>query len=146
MKDIIIPSEITHLDLILEKCKYRMRGNHYAIGEWEALAKSISGSNTTNPNFEAYVTALTDEGYIIEARKNEGSGDGCIATIKGLLFEGFESNFRSTISEKERLLKLEEGEMAHRKWMFFLTLILCVGTTIAAVYYWIEVWHFFHPQ
>lgn len=108
MNELEIPKAVKDLDKILDKCRWRM-SNHYSVGEWEKFAGEISGSDSHNPLWDAYIVELIDAKLIKTARRNEGAGDGYIITAKGLMFEGFEAQFRRR--HKEQTLVDQQAEI-----------------------------------
>ena len=72
------------------------------------------------------------------------------ATFEGKVFNdlnGYAGNSIRRNAENIRLDKIEKNQRVHRVWMTWLTAILAVGTTLAAIYYCVELYwnhHWFH--
>ena len=67
------------------------------------------------------------------------------STFDGRLFAadgGYQGKINRQNAENTRLAKLEQSQKDYQIWMTWLTAILAVGTTIAALYYCVDLyWH-----
>ena len=96
---------------------------------------------------------LIKDGYLrCETRnifKQIGSGAAKVdetfyyTTFEGEVFEitgGYQGKSNRQNAENIRLDKIEKNQSLHRLWMTWLTAILAVGTTLAAIYYCVELY------
>lgn len=98
--------------------------------------------------FSEIISKLIEDGYITELRKaNEGQDVTTYhVTFKGQIFEGYESQQKLLNEQKARLADLENRSREFQdettnnaKRLNVLTVILALGTSIAAIYYLLEI-------
>lgn len=58
---------------------------------------------------------------------------------------GYRQMYLDRVSERQRILTLENAQKYTDEKIVWLTRIIAVGTTIAAYYYSIEIWKFYNP-
>jgi hypothetical protein len=91
------------------------------------------GYNVSGVEIKRYIDQLLDDKYIMSV--GEGEHLMYIIRIEGLLFDGYEQQIISRISENERLEKLESDQMAIQTNMQTLTFWIALGAIVAAAYY-----------
>lgn len=84
------------------------------------------------------IKRLVKDGYIVEQKRPNEQNVYSI-TFDGLIFEGYVHENASIRKEQERLRTLENHQLELSKRMNFLTSVMAVGTTVAAIYYLIEI-------
>ncbi|SDP55414.1 hypothetical protein SAMN05428975_1776 [Mucilaginibacter sp. OK268] len=102
------------------------------------------GFEVSNVEIERYLDQLIDDGYIMLTADDAGTRI-YIIKIKGLLFDGYEQQILSRISENTRLETLENSQRANQTLTTWLTVLIAFGTLLAAVYYSIEICNRFSP-
>ena len=62
---------------------------------------------------------------------------------------GYAEQLRNQNSHDARMESLEDSAKANRQWMLWLTVLVALGTTVAASYYLLEIlnhWYFVYPR
>lgn len=81
---------------------------------------------------------LVNDGYISE-KITPGIQPIYNVSFEGLVFEGYVHENEANQKEQERLRILENRQLALSRRMNVLTLVVAIGTTVAAVYYLLEI-------
>jgi len=93
---------------------------------------------------------------IISKLKKDGFVESPMGTTHEITFEGnlshllggYEKQYRDKNLAAElqyRVYRIQKTQTAIQTWIAVLTLLLALGTSVAALYYGIEVWKFYHP-
>jgi hypothetical protein len=82
--------------------------------------------------FDEIIKKLKEDGYITEKNIPEAQPVYNM-TFKGLLFNGYNQEYKET-------QKLQQNVASLSSRTFWLTVVIALGTLIAAIYYLIEIW------
>ncbi|MFA6057878.1 MAG: hypothetical protein WC756_06755 [Taibaiella sp.] len=150
---------LQQIDLVFHFIKKTIGGSTKSFDIWE----EVSGSEkiTDKDIFDGIINRLIADGLISKTFGTE-EGDFYAPTFNGLLFDGYAMERERSEQEKRRTDLLEKELSFHRsmnlkfsrsmnrlqKRVVCWTVILGVGTSIAAVYYLLEILKFFlcHPK
>ena len=88
--------------------------------------------------FEEILQRLIDDGYIKEIL-NSGTQPTYHLTFNGRIFEGYSNTNKSLNEERKWIKKLQVLTLENSKKLNTLTWIIAIGTTISAIYYFIEI-------
>lgn len=114
---------------------------------WNFLVSKTPELEINKTMYDEIIRKLVEDGYVREELA-AGSPPTYHLTFNGLSFKGYEEEVNTQNAEKTRLGNLEsENQLFQREGlnnarrMNLLTLILAIGTGIAAVYYILEILH-----
>jgi hypothetical protein len=67
-----------------------------------------------------------------------------LSTLEGRVFIGYGKENALKEDESEKLDKLESAQTENRTNMENLTIVIAFGTAVAAIYYSLQIWEYFH--
>lgn len=109
---------------------------------WQNLKAQNEGFDLTEGTLRLIMNKLVKDAYVFFEQHD--STKVYKITIEGLIFQklgGYEQKLNNdTLHERQ-----EESNQNTQRILFWFTFIVAVGTLIAAVYYILEIWRFFHP-
>lgn len=130
-------SQLEKLDILFQIFKDEQE----AIS-WHFIREMMEGKGVEVSDFEIerYINQLRSDNYIMQ------NSDGLfLIRIEGLLFNGYADKIAIRAAENIRLENLESELRENRRWTLYLTILIAVGTLVAAIYYCIEVCDKFSP-
>lgn len=103
---------------------------------WNLYVKKMPELHITRQIFDEILNKLVEDGYV-KKELRENSQPTFHLTMSGYLFDGY-------LSSKNEMQKLQQTAIFLSKRTFCMTVVIAVGTGIAAIYYIIEILnHFF---
>jgi hypothetical protein len=124
---------------------------------FKLLAKGII---IRDGQMQELMAKLIKDGYVLQTNRNPKSyydADMKISisyeiiysiTFEGRIFitkGGYTREIQELKRNNQRLHNIEKQQQSNKKWMLGLTIILAIGTTIAAVYYGLLIWDRYNP-
>lgn len=128
-------TQLEKLDILLSLFK----NEEVAIGPF-FIREMMEGQGATvsDSEIQRFINQLAADKYIMQDHDYNW-----MIRIEGLLFEGYAQKITNTAAENTRLENIEQAQKTNRNWMTFLTILIAVGTLVAAIYYGIEIWKFY---
>jgi hypothetical protein len=102
------------------------------------------GYTVSDVEITRYITQLVEDKYIMPTTNGKKALK-YIIRIEGYLFDGYEQKVLNGISESARLETIANELRANRLWILYLTILIAVGTLVAAIYYTVEILDKFAP-
>lgn len=123
---------------------------------WNLYVKQSPEMQINRMIYDEIMQKLEDDGYISKKSIYGSEQPSYNVTFKGRIFNGYENDYLSLNEQKARLLALEKKNQEFQilssrnaSKLNCLTLILAVGTSIAAIYYIFEIlnhWLCIYPK
>ena len=129
-------TDLEKIDFVLFYIKTKMADSAYwGYGPIWAHIQKTTELKINKALFDEIINKLKEDGYIVDNNTN----DACRVTFRGLTFNGYVSEQSFLQMEKKRLKTLEEKTLNLSRWTTRLTIIIALGTGIAAIYYLLEI-------